>query len=297
MPSDAHEQLVEALGQGGELEPSIEQSRSNYDALISRSGSNPASSINKIVLGGVAATRVDPNDSDVVANLLWVHGGGIMLGTSSAFAAPLSRLFPEHRVTIPDYRRAPEVTIADALADVVAAYEGLLADGIEARNVVLGGDSVGGGLATLAVLEFRDRGLPLPAGLALVTPWTDFAVGDDVLSTVPGGDPLLSRESLSAMAVTFSGDVAPRALSPRSAERSLTGLPPVIIEAGTRDITYPDSLAFARALADASVSVTVVLTAGLIHSYPILLPEAPEGHGAAVRLNAFISAVTSGALE
>ena len=289
MPSADHENLVTALltAPVPEEEPTLEQSREGFDGLVGSSGAAPDVEFAAVELGGVPALRHEVDGSS--AHLLWVHGGGMVVGSAAAYANPISWLFPDWTTTIADFRRAPEHPMPAQLDDVVAVYRELAADP-EHLPVVIGGDSAGAGLALLAAITLRDAGDPAPAGLLLVSPWSDYELGDQIAAGVSPQDPLLTRDGLAGMTAAFAnGSVAQ--WSP--AARDLAGLPPVHVECSTRDITCGDSAHLIAALTQAGVPVTSSKAEGLIHVYPILLPQSPEGSEAAERMTDFIRTQTS----
>jgi monoterpene epsilon-lactone hydrolase len=284
MPSADHDNLVTALLTAPipDEEPTLEQNREGFDGLIGSSGGAPDVEFVEVELAGVRALRHEVEASP--AELLWVHGGGMVVGSAKAYTNPISWLFPQYSTTIVDFRRAPEDSMPAQLDDVVAVYRDLVQRPNPAP-IVIGGDSSGGGLALLAAITLRDAGDPAPAAVVLVSPWTDYRLGHQIVTEVSPPDPLLSREELAGMAAAFDGNGAAD-WSPTS--RDLADLPPTHVEFSTRDITCGDSQGLISLLEKARVAVTSSKAEGLIHIYPILLPQSPEGLQAADRMNTFI---------
>lgn len=287
MPSADHENLVTALltAPPPEEEPTLEQNREGFDGLIGSSGRAPDVEFVDVELAGVPTLQHDVDGSP--AHVLWVHGGGMVVGSAEAYANPISWLFPDCSSTIVDFRRAPEEPMPAQLDDVVAVYRALVGRPGSAP-IVIGGDSAGGGLALLAAITLRDAGDPAPGGVVLVSPWCDYALGDQIVSQIAPPDPLLSRDALAGMRAAFDGgtDWSPTA-------RDLADLPPVHVECSTRDITFGDARRLIALLETAGVAVSSSTAEGLIHVYPILLPQSPEGVQAADRMNSFIRTQTS----
>ena len=290
MPSADHENLVTALltAPVPEQEPTLDQNREGFDGLVGSSGTAPEVEFVEVELAGVPTLRHEVEGSQ--AELLWVHGGGMVVGSATAYANPISWLFPEYSTTIVDFRRAPEESMPAQLDDVVAAYRELVR-GPNAAPIVIGGDSAGGGLALLAAITLRDAGDPAPAAVVLVSPWSDYKLGDQIVAEISPPDPLLSREALAGMTAAFDGNGAGADWSPTA--RDLGGLPPTHVECSARDITSGDSQGLIALLEKAGVPVTSSMGEGLIHVYPILLPQSPEGVEAADRMNTFIRTQTS----
>jgi acetyl esterase/lipase len=285
MPSADHENLVTALltAPVPEEEPTLAQTRAGFDGLIGSCGRAPDVAFAEVGLAGVPALQHEVEGSP--AHLLWVHGGGMVVGCATAYANPLSWLFPDCSATIVDFRRAPEEAMPAQLDDVVAVYRELVRNAGPA-SIVIGGDSAGGGLALLAAITLRDAGDPAPAGLVLVSPWTDYELGDQIVDRISPPDPLLSRETLAGMTAAFADGRPVADWSP--AARDLAGLPPTHVEFSTRDITCGDSQRLIGDLRMAGVTVTSSMAEDLIHVYPILLPHSPEGGQAAGRMRSFI---------
>lgn len=290
MPSADHENLVAALltAPVPDEAPTLEQSRAGFDGLIGSAGRAPDVEFVEVELGGVPALQHEVAGSS--AHLLWVHGGGMVVGSATAYANPVSWLFPECSTTIVDFRRAPEAVMPAQLDDVVAAYREL-ARRPDSAPIVIGGDSAGGGLALLAAITLRDAGDPSPAGVVLVSPWIDYDLGDQIVAEVSPPDPLLSRDGLAGMTAAFVDGGSAADWSP--AARDLAGLPATHVECSTRDITRGDSRRLIAVLENAGVPVTSSVGEGLVHVYPILLPRSPEGLQAADRMNTFIHTQTS----
>src|SRR5713226_6743944 len=131
--------------------------------------------ISPLHLGGVPGERVEgPTPGDVV--LLYFHGGGYF-GCSAESHRPITVYYALHgfRVFAPDYRLAPENPFPAAVDDAVAFYRALLTAGYSPRNIVVAGESAGGGLSLSLMLALRVADVALPAAAALFSPWTDLA--------------------------------------------------------------------------------------------------------------------------
>src|SRR4029077_13789738 len=107
--------------------------------------------------------------------ILFLHGGGFVFGSIRMYADLAARLAAaaQGRVVLPDYRLAPEHQFPTAHEDVMRVYEHLLQYGTSSANLALVGDSAGGALVMATAIDVRERGLPLPAAIGLVSPWVD----------------------------------------------------------------------------------------------------------------------------
>lgn len=199
--------------------------------------------VRRISLGGCAAEQVATPGADPNRAVLYLHGGGYTVGspaTHRALAAHLSAA-SGMPVFVAAYRLAPEHPFPAALDDAVTAYEALLERGLPAERITVAGDSAGGGLALSLCLALRNRGMPAPAGLALLSPWLDLTltgVHDD------DRDLMLRASWLRACAERYCGGDPARVaaagapvLAPLSAD--LSGLPPMLVHAASDEILRP----------------------------------------------------------
>ena len=129
------------------------------------------------------------------------------------------------------------------------------------------GESAGGGLAVATLVNARDHGLPQPAAAFLMSPYADLTLAGATMETKAAVDPLLSRESLAARVPDYTSgqDPALGLISPIFAD--LTGLPPLIIQAGTHEVLLDDAVRLARQAATADVEVTLDITPGVPHVF------------------------------
>jgi len=208
--------------------------------------------------------------------VLYVHGGGFV-GPIDPFqvryAVRLAREL-DARVVVPDYPLTPEHTWRDAHGPIADLAQRLLRTGEE---LILVGDSAGGGLALAIALTLRDRGGPQPGHLVLISPWVDLTTSTPETDEVTKTDPWLFVGKMRAYAGWWAGspdDLGRPEVSPALGD--LTGLPPALMFFGTRDSLWPGGKLLVRRAAEAGWPLTYVEEPDLIHVYPILplLPEA-----------------------
>ena len=186
---------------------------------------------------------------------LYLHGGGYCVGspvTHRALTGHLARHCGA-RVFAADYRLAPEHPFPAAVDDAVAAYRGLLADGVAPRDIVIAGDSAGGGLAVAAAVRLRELGQPLPRALVLFSPWTDVSL--EQTPAPPPGEIMLTLPWITACARAYvaDGDARHPLVSPVHAD--LGGLPPTLVQVGTDEILLGDSRRLRERMEAAGVAV------------------------------------------
>ena len=174
----------------------------------------------------------------------------------------------------PIYGLAPHHTASEAVDLVAEVVHGLVAQG---RSVVLLGDSAGGGLALVAAQQAAPAVRQRVAGLLLIAPWIDLTMANPAVDAVEPTDPWLTRAGLHPIARSWAGDLAldDPVVSPLFGD--LTGLPPVEVWVGTRDITAPDCRELERRMPDGA-AFALHVEDGAIHDYPLL--PTPEGRAA-----------------
>jgi monoterpene epsilon-lactone hydrolase len=194
------------------------------------------------------------------------------------------------RVISVDYRLAPEHPYPAAVDDGLAAYEGLLQNGIASSDIVFAGESAGGGLAIATMVKARDRGLPLPAAAYVMSPYVDLTLAGETMETKRELDPLLGRDLLQPRVADYvSQDYASFGLvSPIFAD--LSGLPPLIIQAGSHEVLLDDALRLARHAAVADVEITLTVTPGVPHVFQGFAAMLEEGAVALDRAGELLSA-------
>jgi epsilon-lactone hydrolase len=220
-------------------------------------------------------------DSQVRTVIYYLHGGAYVAG-SPAMYRTLTGAFCRRcdaRVFALDYRLAPEHRFPAALNDAVAGYRWLLAAGTRAQEIVIAGDSAGGGLALSTLLALRDAGLPLPAGAVLIGPWVDLAAPD------------ASSRGERRLAHAYVGD---RPLDDPLASglyADLQGLPPLMIHASTIEMLRDDSVRLDAKARAAGVDSTLGLWDGVPHVWHIFagLRETRE---AFAEIASFVARVT-----
>jgi len=222
--------------------------------------------------------------------VLYLHGGGYCVGSPLTHRDIAWRLSAASaaRVLLLDYRRAPENIFPTAVHDVVAAYRWLLEQGIDPAHLALAGDSAGGGLALAAMVQLRDEGIPQPAAAALLSPWVDLALTGGSLHSRAGDDPVLTLAQLQEFARLYLGENDPREPLASPLYANLTGLPPLLIQAGTAEILLDDAVRLAERAEAAGVEVTLDIWPEMIHVWQGFAGFLPEGQTAVTQIGAYI---------
>lgn len=243
-------------------------------------------------LGGVPVTAIEGPSADRNKVVLFFHGGGYLVGSSKSFAGfagALGRAFGGRAVAV-DYRLAPENKFPAAVDDCVAAYKGLLAEGVKPGQIALAGDSAGGALSVAVLLSLRDAKQPLPSCAVLISPWTDHEMRSKSHTTNAERDPDVTKQMLDAFTAAYLQGQSPRSPLVAPLHADLHGLPPLLIQVGSAEILLDDSLSLASVAAHANVAVTLQVWPDMIHDWPLFSHIVADGPKSINAAGAFIAA-------
>ena len=207
--------------------------------------------------------------------ILYLHGGAFIIETPRLHGAFLARLCRQvgGRALMPHYRLAPEHIYPAAAEDCLDAYRWLLAQGHAPHDIVIAGDSAGGGLCLGLLTRLREEGLALPACALALSPLTDGGFNGDSITRNDGLDPMFTARSFHAMAPLYMPDAAMRTL-PRASplHADLDGLPPILVLVGSSELLLDDSVRFAQKCSSATLEIWHAMP----HVFPLFdfLPEA-----------------------
>ncbi|HTQ72203.1 MAG TPA: alpha/beta hydrolase [Acidocella sp.] len=229
--------------------------------------------------------------------MLYLHGGGYF-ACSPRTHRPITGGFAQHGFAVfaPDYRLAPENPFPAAIEDALASYRALLAVH-DSANLVVAGDSAGGGLALATMLAARDAGLALPAVLVLFSPWTDLAGTGASLQANARADSMLVGARIQEAAAVYLGGAHPETPLASPLYADLAGLPPLLLQVSDREILLDDSTRLAEKIRAAGGRAELSVWANLPHVWQIsqsFLPEARQALGQAAHFAK--SALASGAV-
>jgi epsilon-lactone hydrolase len=289
MPSEALEALCRTLAAQPRIGTAdINQTRAAMEAMVGGFPLQPDTSVEAVDAAGRPADWVTVPDSAADRAVLYLHGGGYTLGSPRTHRELASRIARagRARVLLVDYRLAPEDPFPAAVEDAAAAYRWLLDQGVAAASIAIAGDSAGGGLTLATLFELRDAGDQLPACAVCLSPWTDLE--GTGASAQPGGadDPMVEVAALRDMARIYAGDALTDPLA-APLHGDFRDLPPLLIQAGTREILLDDATRVAAAARAAGVDVTLEIEDGAPHVYQVY-PDLPESVAAVERIGAFL---------
>ncbi len=249
--------------------------------------------VERLKFAGLRAAWFRPEGAEPSKAVLYLHGGGYVSGSIDSYlmlAASMARALGRS-LLLPEYRLAPEHPFPAALEDALAAWRGLLASGLAPGDLVVAGDSAGGGLALALVLSLRDAREPLPAAVVCVSPWADLAASGGSRVAKAAAESLLSPARLDEWALRYAGKAGLEdpLVSPLRAD--LGGLPPLLVQVGSEEILLDDSVDLAAKAGAAGVEARLSVWPGLFHAWPALGELLPESGLAFAEARDFILSV------
>ena len=242
-------------------------------------------------VGGVPGIEVAVNGTTSGNVILYFHGGVYVIGSaksSVALVGDLARRAGARAVTL-DYRLAPEHPYPAAVDDALAAYEGLLQQGIDPGRIALAGESAGGGLAVATLLTLKAAGRPMPSCAFLMSPYADLTLSGETMAAKEALDPVLSPAGLRLRVPHYvaGGDATDPRISPVFGD--LGRLPPLLIQAGSHEVLLSDALRLAGRAAIADVPVVLDVTPGVPHVFQAFAAVLDEGGAALDRAATFLN--------
>lgn len=236
--------------------------------------------------GGVRGTWLEPPGADD-AVLLYLHGGGFAFGslrTHGTLIGALARATRARTFAL-EYRLSPEHPAPAALEDALAAYRHLRAEG--ARRIVLAGDSAGGTLVLTSLMALRDAGEPLPTAAVAISPWVDLTCS---------GDSFRSNESfdfvgevhcrMAADAHAPAAELRRPAVSPAFGQ--VSGLPPLLIQAGGAEVLLDQVCDFASRASAAGAELELRVYPDMVHVWHMMRSATPAAQRAIDEVGVFL---------
>ena len=244
----------------------------------------------KVDAAGVPAEWVVAPGAERERVLLYLHGGGYVVGsvnTHRDLAGRLSRAAAA-RVLLIDYRLAPEHPYPAAVDDATTAYRWLLRHGATPARTAIAGDSAGGGLTVAALVALREAAEPLPAAGVCLSPWVDLEGIGESMTTKASVDPIVQRSGLLQFAQLYLGGANPRTPLAAPLYADLHGLPPLYIHVEAAETLLDDATRLAERAKAAGVDVTLEVWDEMIHVWHLFAAMLPEGQQAIERLGEYI---------
>lgn len=258
----------------------LQEIRNQYEALHGRFSVPPEVGVRPVNTGGVPSLLLTPGP-ERPATVLYLHGGGWVTGSAFGFRPLVGALAAAAEATtvLPEYRLAPEHPFPAALDDARRAYLWLLDQGRAPEQVTLAGDSSGAGLALSLLISLKREGLPQPGRAVLLCPGVDLTFAGVQRPPPQGSEPVMDLALMRRFAEAYlAGHPADDPLlTPLTTD--LTGLPPMLIQAGTGDPLLGDAERLADHARDQGVDVRLDLypvPTHVFHMFWSFLPEAAD---------------------
>lgn len=220
--------------------------------------------------------------------IIYFHGGAYMAGSiesNRVLAVDFAQATGRNVLSF-EYRLAPEHPHPAALEDGLAAYTYALGLGLRPQNIAFVGDSAGGGLEIVTALKARDSGLPVPAAIVALSPWTDLTLRGESYTKNEDIDPLLERKKLvrAVMYYAYGQSLTDPYISPLYA--SFQNFPPALIHVGAHELLLSDARGLAGVMRRDGVDVLLEEWADMWHVWHVF--DIPESHKAMREIAAYV---------
>jgi epsilon-lactone hydrolase len=255
------------------------QRRRDMDAGFLQYGIARDVTVEPVSANGVRAEWTSTPRDNRDAALLYVHGGGYVIGSLDShrhLVSEAGRAAKAWALAL-DYRLAPEHPFPAAVEDAVSGYRYLLSRGIRPGRIAIAGDSAGGGLVVAAMLAIRDAGLAQPACGWCVSPWVDMEGIGESMSTKAETDPMVQRAGLLEMAGLYLRGADPRSPLAAPIYTDLRGLAPLLIQVGAAETLLDDAIRLAKVAGAADVRVDLQIWPQMVHVWHLFHPELKAG--------------------
>ncbi len=246
--------------------------------------------VEETTIAGLHAEWHRPGNARSGKVMLYIHGGAFVLGSCKSHRRLVTHLARAGGIeaVVPEYRLAPENPFPAGLDDVVEAYRALLEKGYDAKDIVVAGDSAGGGLSVSMMLALKDAGDPLPGAAVLLSPFLDLTASGESMKTRVDKDPWFDPAEIGAVVRYYcSGeDLENPLLSPVFAD--VAGLPPTLIHVGDDEILLSDSTQLADKLRAARIPVQLEVFSQMWHVFHLFVGKMPEARAAIDKIGTYV---------
>jgi epsilon-lactone hydrolase len=229
------------------------------------------------VIEGIKSDWLIPEGSDKSKVIMYVHGGGYVSGSCNDHRSIVAKFAKNtgFRTLLFEYRLAPENPFPAGIDDSVKVYQWLLSLGLKPENILIAGESAGGGLCLAILLALKDRNIALPVAAVAISPWTDLTCSSDSYRT-KNKVSLAPLNSWTVFSRYYVGDneATNPLISPLFGD--LNGLPPILINSGVDDELFEDGEKFYLKAKNAGVDIKFTAGIGMVHCYPLLAPMFKE---------------------
>lgn len=264
--------------------------RASYERMLASMPMADDIATERVGAGGVPAEWIRAPGARADRVMLYFHGGGYVVGSMRTHRTLLSHISRASGFSVLglDYRLAPEHPFPAPVEDALAAYRWLLECGTEPSQIVLGGDSAGGGLVIAALVAIRYAGEPMPAAGVCISPWVDMEATGASFTTNAEVDPSVSKERILNIARVYLAGKNPRAPLASPLHADLHELPPLLSVVGSIETLLDDARAITDRARAAGVEAVVEVWDDMPHVWTHFASILPEGQQAVDRIGDFM---------
>ncbi len=273
-------------------DPNVQDQRLGLEEMTRMLPIAPNVDIENVIIRDIRAELIAPRAIDNDTVIVYFHGGSYTAGSPATHRSLVSRICATAKLKayVVDYRLAPEHPYPSAIIDGVDFYLGLLEDGLDPNRIVLGGDSAGGGLCLAILFALRERGIELPKGLFLLSPWTDLTASGDSVQLRSELDPWLRPDGLVIGAKAYLNGADPKDPKASPIFGDYTNFPDTLLMVGTEEILYDDTVRIYDKMREVDVNAVLKIGEGLWHVWPAFA-MLPESNSAIDDISSFINSL------
>lgn len=294
--ADTEMAAIRAMLAAGQRPTDVAGRRQRLDSLTARYEMPADVVVEGVDANGVRAEWTTTPAADPAQVIMFLHGGGYVSGSIKSHRHMLAQAGREAgtRTLALDYRLAPEHPFPAALDDALTGYRFLLSRGFLPENIVVAGESAGGGLAIATLVSLREAGTALPACAWCSSPWTDLEMSGATMQTKAAVDPLIQRPYLQELAAAYLHGRDPRMPMVSPIYADLRGLPPLLIQVGSDETLLDDAIRLASVAAAADVRTTLQVWPHMIHAWHLFYAQLADGRRALAEMGTFVRAALGG---
>ena len=284
-------ELMRQLSESAGKAESVEEQRTRFEMAQGLMTARPAGvTWNEVDAGGVPAIWADSEDGSMNHVVLYLHGGGYVIGSATGsqhFTGQLAKAVG-CRVLSVDYRLAPEHPHPAAVEDSTATYRWLLDQGYGTESLAIAGASAGGGLTISTLLKLRDDGVALPTAGVAISPWVDMEIIGESMVTRKDVDILISKERLTDWAEAFLVGQDTRDPLAAPLYGNFDCIPPLLVQVGDEETLLDDSTRMAEVASLAGVDVSLEVFPEMQHVFQLFVGNMPEADEALAKIAAWL---------
>ncbi len=241
-------------------------------------------------MGAIPAEVITPTNENFSSVTLYLHGGGYFMGSPKTHRSYLSYFshITNSRIYVVDYRLAPEHPFPAALQDALSAYDWLM-KAYSPQEIVIAGESAGGGLTLATLGALKSANIPLPNAAVCISPWTDLALTGETLKQNKRKDALVPAELLPLVTKLYLKNSSPHNPLASPLYASLKGFPPLYILASNSEVFLSDAIRLAQKAEKQGVQVTLDVWEGMTHAWPFFARFLPESRVALKKIADFMN--------